>query len=168
MRPKDSWQHILLSSHFTPPVLETFSYQKSNEFLLHLWSLVNLILNWVASCLGFEILHPLIIIRWKINSLPEGTNLIIILKLTLCAELFRCRNRWGAPVFGWRGTAGSGVTVCTGLVGFVANFFNVTIRFSHISVTSSIRCRTYSVKQEQKINEFARWLVEIGLCKYMR
>lgn len=75
-------------------------------------------------------------------------KLPIVLKynkpLTFCAEFLRLlRLKWGAPEFGWSGTAGSGWTLCTGLVGFVADFFKVAMRFSHISDTSSIRRRTW-------------------------
>jgi len=53
-------------------------------------------------------------------------------------------------VLGCKGTAGSGTTLCTGRVGLVANFLSVAIRFSHISVTSSIRCKTCRTKANEK------------------
>ena len=43
----------------------------------------------------------------------------------------------------WRGMAGSGVTVCTGLGSFRVRRFRLVILFSHIIETSSILCRTY-------------------------
>lgn len=69
-----------------------------------------------------------------------------MLALTL---IFR-RMRWGAPPEGWRGTAGSGVTVCTGRGGFRANFFKLAIRLSHIKETSSILCNTWKMENFHK------------------
>lgn len=61
---------------------------------------------------------------------------------------FLDRKRCGAPPGGCNGTAGSGVTVCTGRGGLSVNFFKLATRLSHINETSSIRCKTY--KQQQK------------------
>ena len=43
----------------------------------------------------------------------------------------------------WRGMAGSGVTVCTGLGSFRVRRFRFVVLFSHIIDTSSILCSTY-------------------------
>lgn len=52
------------------------------------------------------------------------------------------RNKWGAPPGGCRGTAGSGVTSCTGRGGLSASFLRLAIRLSHIKDTSSMRWST--------------------------
>lgn len=54
-------------------------------------------------------------------------------------------REWSKASLGgcWRGTAGSGVTVCTGLGSFRVRRFRLVILFSHIIETSSILCSTY-------------------------
>lgn len=64
-------------------------------------------------------------------------------KLTLLYDLRVRKMGCGAPPGGCSGTAGSGVTVCTGRGGLSASFFSVVDRLSHISCTSSIRWMTW-------------------------
>lgn len=72
--------------------------------------------------------------------------------LTLWWCDFLDRKRWGAPPGGCNGTAGSGVTVCTGRGGLSVNFFRLATRLSHINETSSIRCKTYhKINNKKKI-----------------
>lgn len=96
----------------------------------------------------------IIICMWceKVESFRKSSKEMYFNKSkTLTLFLLR---KWGAPSGGCNGTAGSGVTVWTGLGGgFIVNFFKVAIRLSHIKETSSILCKTW-ISNEKNISKF--------------